>query len=241
MIRKDTLSKIKNFALKMDWEESFKGKAQGNRHLFRVNKIAKFLAEKEGADLDIVEAAAWLHDVGLICGSDNNPRELKKIALKILREFDLTKSEAERIKECIVSHEGALRPKSLEAKIVYDADTLDKMGLLGIIRHTWKLANLREISGSDIGEKTVQEILNHIKWRQAKLNTATAKRLSRHITVKIGRIQAKKIVRAAANLAKKGIISEKIAESLLNQMRPRLWKELRSQLSLIYLEKNKND
>jgi uncharacterized protein len=235
VIDKKTLSKIKQFGLKLDWECSFLGKSKGNKHLFRVVKVAKFLAQKEKADLHIVEAAAWLHDIGLVYG-ESNLKKIKKIVSPILRKFNLTKSEIERIKECIISHEGMVRPRSLEAKIIYDADTLDKMGVLGIIRHTWKLTNLKKINSKNINKETCQKILDHIKWRETKLNTSSARKLSRYLTIDIGKAQAKKIVQITANLAEKGVISEKIANFLFNQIEPKYTKILKSQLSLDYLK-----
>lgn len=235
MIDKKTLSKIKQFALKLDWGRSFAGKSKGNKHLFRVVKIAKFLAKKEKVDLHIVEAAAWLHDIGLICG-ESNFKMVEKIVLSILRKFNLTKSEINRIKECIISHEGVIKPRSLEAKIIHDADALDKMGLLGIIRHTWKLTNFKKVNSNNINKETVKKILDHIKWRETKLNTPSAKKLSRYLNIEVKETQAKKIVQITANLAKKGVISERIANFLFNQIEPKYKKILKLQLSLGYLK-----
>ncbi len=238
MLDKKTLSKIKKLALKIDWDDAFSGKSKGNRHLFRVVKIAKFLANKTGADKLIVEAGALLHDVPLPSGDDYNYKKNKKIVIKLLKQFDLTKSEQEKIAECVASHEGTVSPKSLEAKIVHDADVLEKSGILGIIRHTWKLTNLGRIKYNNINDKVVQEILHHINQRSKKLQIPQSREINRYLNnIPLSKTQLKKIIQISSKLAKKGVITEKIASILSKQLTPYQKRMLNSQLTLSYLRK----
>jgi len=146
MLNKNTLQKIKKLALKTDHNVAFSGKSKGNKHLLRVVLIAKFLAQKTGADESIVVAGAFLHDTALPSGNDYNYLKNKKIAKDLLKHFNLSQIELEGIVECVASHEGITNPKTLEAKVVHDADVLEKLGFLGIIRHTWKLTNSGKIN-----------------------------------------------------------------------------------------------
>ncbi|TXL67818.1 HD domain-containing protein [Cerasibacillus terrae] len=104
-------------------------------HLLRVMKMAKIMAQQEGADLFICQAAAWLHDVGDI-KLFSNP----KLALDRMEEFLLSihikDEDIKKIKLAIqdVSYSKGKQPKTIEGKIVQDADRLDAIGAIGIAR-----------------------------------------------------------------------------------------------------------
>lgn len=172
-MNKAIMKKIKEFALHLDWDIAFGGKSKGNRHLFRVEKIAVFLAKKEGANLDIVRAGAWLHDVGLIKGNTNHPINGSKIAKKFLKKLKIKQDLIAEICHCIEAHEGNIKAKTKEAMVVHDADVLDKMGPLGIIRETWKEANLGIPT-----EKICKNLKKVLKRRERKLYTQTAKKVA---------------------------------------------------------------
>ncbi|HEU5375674.1 MAG TPA: HD domain-containing protein [Ktedonobacteraceae bacterium] len=104
MIDQRILSRIKEYALYVDWHVAFDGKANGNQHLFRVVIIAQFLAEKEGARRKICEAGAWLHDVALVAGNDDNPASVRAIADRYLMESGIDRVSGKWIAECIETH-----------------------------------------------------------------------------------------------------------------------------------------
>ena len=54
MISKEQMEKIKEFAIELDWNLAFGGRSKGNRHLFRIVKIAKELATKHDVNIFIV-------------------------------------------------------------------------------------------------------------------------------------------------------------------------------------------
>ena len=60
MIDRHIIDQIEEYAITMDWHVAFGGKARGNRHLFRVVTIAKFLAEKEQANWERLSSAIGL-------------------------------------------------------------------------------------------------------------------------------------------------------------------------------------
>jgi putative nucleotidyltransferase with HDIG domain len=106
-------------------------------HVKRVQRLCmQLLKGMKGADSDVVEAAALLHDVGKYVEKENNEvdhgRASAEMAEKFLNsvKFD-TKKTAEAC-HAIRVHTHGEEPCSVEAKILHDADFLDKMGAVGI-------------------------------------------------------------------------------------------------------------
>ncbi len=111
-------------------------------HILRVYRMAERLAVAEGADLEIVRAAALLHDAE---GSDpadpakraTHQHSSAEFAAEVL---SLEAWPAERIaavQHCVRAHrfrDTSEPPQSLEAQIIFDADKLDAIGAVGIAR-----------------------------------------------------------------------------------------------------------
>lgn len=220
MLKKEITNQIKWYCVYMDWNVAFNGKSRGNRHLFRVNRIIKFLAKKENSNLFISEMGGWVHDLSLVNGNDNNPENIKKIVEPFLMSLEINSSIAAKILECAVSHEGGKKAMSLEAKIVHDADVIDKSGILGIIRHSWKVVNL--INPNIKTEDLFKLLQNHLKERQQKLYTESAKK----IVVKLNescaiffkeKTQAITILEIIIPMAKRGMTSDAIATYLFKK------------------------
>jgi uncharacterized protein len=110
-------------------------------HTERVINNCLHIGKIENADLEILEIAAILHDIkkpeemrkkGKICHAKEGAEEAKKI----LEEINFPKEKIKKICECIKSHRNKINisPKSLEAKILFDADKLDAIGAIGVAR-----------------------------------------------------------------------------------------------------------
>lgn len=104
------------------------------QHIERVYKNAEtILASEPEANSEIVKLAVLLHDV-----SDAKYTTTKESEERILAALDLTEEERNFIREVIasVSFNGGneLEAKTIEAKIVRDADRLDAIGAVGIAR-----------------------------------------------------------------------------------------------------------
>lgn len=237
MLNQDILLKIKKIALKIDHDIAFEGKSKGNKHLLRIVRIARFLAQKTGASPLITVAGAFLHDTALPSGNDYEYSENKKIVKKLLQPFSLSQDELNKIAECVASHEGTVKPKSLEAKIVHDADVLEKVGMLGIIRHTWKMTNQNRLNPADVKDADVNKITNHISWRREQLQTPLAKKIARYLTIPVGKKRVKIIVTIAADMAARGIITERIAIALRRHLSQKQKEKLKEQLNLAYLHR----
>ena len=106
-------------------------------HVLRVHALAEHIAETEGADPDIVSAAALLHDVGRNQAEDIG-RDHAIFAAERAREI-LSGAPAQRreaVIHAIATHRfrSGPEPDTLEAKVVFDADKLDAIGAIGIAR-----------------------------------------------------------------------------------------------------------
>jgi uncharacterized protein len=112
------------------------GTAHSYAHVDRVAKIAAILAEKEKADQELVQTAALLHDIGRAVGEPHNETGAK-LAREILEHStNYPKERIEKVVKIILLHPIAFRDKleTLEEKIVWDADKIDLLGVIGIVR-----------------------------------------------------------------------------------------------------------
>jgi len=103
-------------------------------HVMRDLYRSLLIADSEpGVDYSILVPAVLLHDVGY---QDANHRqhhtESAKIAQNLLPGLGYSKDEIGKISAAISSHGGDSEPESLEAKILFDADQLEKSGIGGI-------------------------------------------------------------------------------------------------------------
>lgn len=112
------------------------------QHILRVYKNAEMISkQEESVDLDIVLAAALLHDLVVYPkGSSktiNSADNSAEIAKKILLEYkNYPREKIEKVADAIRTHSYSKRlvPETLEGKILQDADRLDAIGAIGIAR-----------------------------------------------------------------------------------------------------------
>jgi len=133
-----TIKEIRAFAIKC-----FSG-APGSHdwyHVERVRKLCLHIAEVEGADKSALEIAAYLHDVGRhyqdqskgrVCHAEKGA----ELARPLLEGYPLSGEQKTNIIHCIRTHRFRDNhvPKTLEAKILFDADKLDAIGAVGVGR-----------------------------------------------------------------------------------------------------------
>ena len=117
------------------------GGCHGPDHTERVHKTALHIGRLMKARLDVLSAAALLHDIGRryetreqgkICHAEKGA----ELARQILEKLEFTPDLVDEIAHCIEAHRyrGDKPPRTLEAKILYDADKLDSIGAVGIGR-----------------------------------------------------------------------------------------------------------
>lgn len=109
-------------------------------HIERVFKLACLLQEKEGGDLDIIIPASLMHDYCPTEKDSSNRKFASQVsadeAVDFLASLGLKEHCLAGIHHAIVAHSfsAKIEPKTLEAKIVQDADRLDALGSVGIGR-----------------------------------------------------------------------------------------------------------
>lgn len=113
----------------------------GYDHIVRVYHLAERLALLEGADLEIVRAAALLHDAQPPNLEDSARRDHQLIAAdfarQVLRAEGWENQAIEAVQHCIRAHrfrDDSEKPQTLEAQILFDADKLDAIGAIGVAR-----------------------------------------------------------------------------------------------------------
>ncbi|MBX5450725.1 HD domain-containing protein [Thermogemmatispora sp.] len=108
-------------------------------HIARVMALAETIQRREGGDLTIIWAAAALHDIG-------QERERRQggdhaligaqMAAELLSGTPFPQEAIPAVQEAIADHRltAEQRPRSLEGRVLYDADKLDALGAIGIGR-----------------------------------------------------------------------------------------------------------
>jgi uncharacterized protein len=165
-------------------------------HTERVYRLCMHIGRAEGADLEVLAVAAFLHDVGrshedeskgTICHAEKGA----EIAETLLVNYPLSDEKKQNIVHCIGSHRfrGNNAPETLEARTLFDADKLDSIGAIGIGRaflfagevgaklHNPQvdLHNTRPYTEEDTGYREFKLKLSKIKDRML---TAEGKRLA---------------------------------------------------------------
>ena len=109
-------------------------------HIMRVYKNAQKIAKKEKANTKLVLAAALLHDVISFPKSDHRSKASStKSAIeaqKILKKYDYSNDEIKLVSDAIHDHSFSkgVVPRTVEGKVLQDADRLDALGAIGIAR-----------------------------------------------------------------------------------------------------------
>jgi uncharacterized protein len=105
-------------------------------HVLRVAAMADRIAHAEGADREVVQAAALLHDIGLDEGRAGHETSAARRAAEILREHGYDEGFCSAVAHAIESHRfrSGPTPQTLEAKVLFDADKLDAIGAIGVAR-----------------------------------------------------------------------------------------------------------
>lgn len=169
-------------------------------HVLRVWAMATRIATAEGADVDVVEAAALLHDTGraeeLSTGRSHAAISAERARL-LLAGRDA--AVVDSIVAAIATHSfrAGLRPATLEAQVLYDADKLDSIGAIGIAR-AYAVAGL---CGQRLWAE-VEEGYVERKLDQTNHNDLTAEHTPVHEYVyKLGRVGASLFTATARQIA----------------------------------------
>ncbi|MEM5793972.1 MAG: hypothetical protein QXS48_03085 [Candidatus Aenigmatarchaeota archaeon] len=150
----------KNFYKKLD-------ETHGIEHLRRTIKLATYIGKREGTNIKIVKLGAMLHQF-----------HNGKVVEKFLKNIRIDKNLIKEIVHCVdcSSTKNIHKAKSIEAKVVYDADKLQVIGPFGIVREV----------ACNIGARKMKfrEALKYARKIEQKcfetLQTKTAKKLAKY-------------------------------------------------------------
>ncbi len=118
-------------------------------HQPRLYALTRTIGEDLSYDDDVVFAAVWLHDLGVFVGHRpedpvalsawDNVAYAVDCAPGLLRGFGYPHEKIPAVIEAIRTHQPHMEPQSMEAKIVRDADILEQLGAIGILRAVCKV------------------------------------------------------------------------------------------------------
>ncbi len=132
--------KIKQEARKYFQELNKNDFSHNFSHVERVTQLAKQIGKKEGADLEVLEAASLLHDIARVKEDRgevvDHAQEGARMAAEILKKIDFPQQKIDQVCHCILVHRWNKngQPQTIEAEILQDADRLDALGAVDISR-----------------------------------------------------------------------------------------------------------
>ncbi|MEM0094086.1 MAG: HD domain-containing protein [Thermofilum sp.] len=191
MLGEDFFEKVREAA-----EPYYRHSHHDKSHVERVYKLSLRIARelREPIDLDVLRAAALLHDVARALEDGGAVRDHAEegaaIARKLLGELGFPQEKIEQVCYCIRVHRfrKGIKPETLEAQVLQDADRLDMLGAIGVARAFarggWANVPLHDPSippKSDYDGRS-ETVINHFYEKILKikdtLNTEPARRIA---------------------------------------------------------------
>jgi len=118
-------------------------------HQPRLYALTKEIGADHRYDDDIVFAAVWLHDLGVFTGHrPDDPAVLARWnhvpytmerAQEVLRAVGFPQPKIPAVVEAIRTHQPAFEPETIEGIIVRDADILEQLGAIAVLRTVCKV------------------------------------------------------------------------------------------------------
>lgn len=166
--------------------------AHDKAHIYRVlNNCLKIAANEEDVDYDILITAAVLHDIGRNGKLKKHNEIGAEMAKEFLQTIDFPKNKIDSVFHAILCHSNECfgMQKTLEAKILYDADKLDAVGVMGISRALIGTGNYNnpmyvtkngcvDLDENSEADTFVRYYLRHLAKNYDRFFTETAKKES---------------------------------------------------------------
>ncbi|MBN1303109.1 MAG: HD domain-containing protein [Anaerolineales bacterium] len=147
-------------------------------HVQTVVKLGLELAGITGADPEIVEAAAWLHDYHKRGKDDDHAQKGARTARELLSQTDFPLKKISGVCNAIASHVGLYKDaliEPLEAAVLWDADKLSKLGITSLFHFVgfWAAADRGSL------KECLSELQAALEWQEKTVlsfNTEPARR-----------------------------------------------------------------
>lgn len=170
-------------------------------HLERTMHNALYLQSREGGDRIVVGVSAFIHDVHRIMGFEQqrfvSPKESLPVVEEFLKDLDISQNQKNKILNAVEHHEeyafgeNGVSVTDIESLILQDADNLDAIGAVGLVR-TIKYSIAHNIPDyepnvplyqntydeSKEDPSTIHHINNKLIRLGKNMNTKTAKELA---------------------------------------------------------------
>ncbi|MFA4640845.1 HD domain-containing protein [Pyrococcus kukulkanii] len=158
--------------------------SHGLSHTLRVLKLSLYIGSQEGADLEVLALASLLHDVARPLEDRGIIQDHAKESARIAKEILKGHPRVEEVVHAIEAHRFSndVKPRTLEARILSDADKIDALGAVGIAR-------VFMYSGEN--GRSIEDSIEHFKRKILKLKdmiyTSTGRKMAqeRHEFVEI--------------------------------------------------------
>jgi HD superfamily phosphodiesterase len=141
-------------------------------HILRVLRRCIRLGEKLDADMEVLVAAVYLHDLGRHYIADKAHGALSaQKAEPVLERIHFPQEKRDSVLLAIRVHDVSASPQdrtTLESKILYDADKIDTLGVVGVLRY------IRHF----YGKKPIDYMLDDIEARWAGLTLPETRNLA---------------------------------------------------------------
>lgn len=118
--------------------------AHDSEHIYRVlNYCIMIAANEQNVDYDTLITATLLHDIGRDAQTKKHNEIGADMARAYLKAIEFPKDKIDGVYHAIINHSNSNygKQKTLEAKILYDADKLDAIGVIGISRALMGVGN----------------------------------------------------------------------------------------------------
>lgn len=175
-------------------------------HLWRTLNYALKLQKKEGGDIEVIAVASFIHDMHRIMQTAQKrfvtPAESIPQIKELIADLPLTNQQKEHICHAIIHHEeyafgkGGVTVTDIESKIVQDADNLELLGAMGLVRMIhYQQAHRQALyypnkklyrdefeEGTQVEQSLAQVIYNKALRLGESMNTKTARKLAKSKT-----------------------------------------------------------
>lgn len=148
-------------------------------HTLLVLKHSLRLAVNRKVNLDVVALSAILHDIAFYAPKrTEHACEGAKVAEKYLTEHGYPRDLVEKVVQAVKVHAGplAFSPRSMEAKILQDADTIDKVGALAIATFLLHQGS-KKMMPKQMLEELKKDMPKRLRWYYRTMNTPEGKRI----------------------------------------------------------------